>query len=87
MDDRLYVECLCGSPDHLVSFYRDDEDVGINVQMNPYLPIWRRVLVAFQYVFGHASRCHWSDALLSAEDRARVAEFVGAALSEQETGK
>jgi hypothetical protein len=76
MEERIYIECQCGSPDHLVSFFRDEDDVGVNVQMSPYLPIWRRVLVALRYALGLDTRCHWGDALLTPAERARVARFL-----------
>lgn len=79
-DDHLYLECSCGSPDHIVRFYRTNDpewdDVGVNVQMSPYLPWWRRAWVAAKYVFGDNARCHWGDGLISEADRPRVAAFV-----------
>lgn len=74
--DRIYVECQCGSPDHLVSFARDTEDYWINVQMSPFLPWWRRAWRAVLYVLGRDGGCHWADTLLSEAERARVAEFL-----------
>lgn len=76
MSDRLYIECCCRSPEHLISFWRDGEDVGVNVQLSPYLPWWLRAFVALQYAFGKSPHCHWADTLLAPEDRARIAEFM-----------
>lgn len=64
--------------DHMIRLSRDDEDgsISINVQLSPYLPIWRRALVALRYVFGDNWRCHWSDTVVAKEDRQRLVEFI-----------
>lgn len=46
-------ECECSSFLHTLRITSDREDgtVWIEVPLNPHLPWWRRILLAFRYVF------------------------------------
>lgn len=76
----LYLECDCNDPDHLVRFFRDDDPdwatTTISVQMSHYLPWWRRLVVAAQFICGHHAKCHWVDALIDDRQRHQLLAFL-----------
>lgn len=81
MGERLYVECACGSPDHLLLFWRDPDEhwpsTLVSVQMDHTRPWWRRIVIATCYIFGqHPTKCHWADTSLEEADCARLAAFL-----------
>lgn len=81
-----YLRCQCQSLDHLVVVYLDQDldfeqddlgfglysDLHINVQMSSYLPWWRRVWIAFKYVFklniGEYVDMHWDCCMVRDDD-------------------
>jgi len=74
---ELYIPCECHSVDHVVRFTKDEEwGVYVNVQLDPYLPFWRKVWVALKYVFGHYEQCHWAECVLTDDTRDKVVEFL-----------
>lgn len=79
-DRHLYLECDCGDVDHLVRLHRDDDPdwaaTTISLQMSHYLPWYRRLVVAARYVLGSHEKCHWVDALLDADKREKLREFL-----------
>lgn len=77
--NRIYLTCLCGGIDCVASAYRDEELVGLNIQMSPYLSLWGRLWVAIRYVLGKPSRCHWGDTLLTPETRKSLIAFLSEA--------
>lgn len=46
-------ECECSSFNHTLRIISDKEDgtVWVEVPLNSYLPWWRRIIVAFKYIF------------------------------------
>lgn len=80
-EQYLYLECECSDTGCMGRIYRDNDPewdtVSINVQLNPYLPWYRRVVEAFKYVFNmQGQKCHWGDILIPANRRQEVADFI-----------
>lgn len=78
---RLYVECACGSSDHLLMFMRDDDaewpETLVSVQMNHTRPWWKRLAIAASYVAGRNPKlCHWGDTMLDDEARGEIVAFL-----------
>lgn len=78
----FYMECDCRDSDHLVRFYADDDPewrtLGVSVQLSHYLPWWRRILVALDYIFGPAKAPHFVDAVWTPEQIAPMIAFLNA---------
>lgn len=70
IERRLALECKCYHPSHFVVMGLDtyefdqDPELTIHVQMNP-LPFFKRLKLAFKYVFGkYGKEAHWDSFLL-----------------------
>lgn len=73
---KEYLECQCFSKEHLVVL-EFDEDFGlaIYVQMYQWQNIFKRLMLAFKYVFGgmsHMGTCRWDSALIKYEDISKI---------------
>lgn len=70
-----YLECRCDSPEHVVRVVYDsnrfepeeDPELFIEVQMNPWLPWYKRLAIAFRYVFNQREGKHsgWTSTWVS----------------------
>ena len=77
-DESVYIQCDCHSHDHLLVAelaHFPLEDGGdrnmfsFGVQMNHYLPWWRRIWVAIKYAFGGACDYgHWDCVIVTHEN-------------------
>jgi hypothetical protein len=80
-----HFECNCHSENHVIRIRYHSEDHNttlpdyytINVQMNVYLPWYKRLYEAFKYVF-NAQHAGWDYTLISAEsdEFERLQEFL-----------
>lgn len=50
---NYYFDCQCDNFDHTIRFTYDGNpsEITVEVRMNDWLPWWKRVLVAFKYIF------------------------------------
>src|ERR1035437_949093 len=87
--ETCYIECDCGSNDHLIKFTyaeADNYDIGhvyTHIQMDNYRPWYKRIILAIGYVFGHKSRFgHWDCSSLEYPTVIKLRNF----LSETMTG-
>ena len=57
LDGTHYFECACGSAEHTIRFTLDIEDkedppmIFGDIYLDHYMPWWKRIWVAFKYVF------------------------------------
>lgn len=53
---RLYIECACDHPDHVirVTYWPDDDDheVYVDVHLRQYDTFWYRLKACVRYLFG-----------------------------------
>lgn len=67
MDTKQFI-CECGSLEHQVIFWYDDEPEGFDsLYMEVHLVrwgFWRRVKVAIKYIFGYRSRYGEFDSII-----------------------
>lgn len=84
-DNTLTTACTCSDPSHIMAFcYYEDMDPGIDelyvaVQLNPFLPWWKRSWAATQYIFGKRSRYssgHWDESSISLESAKELRAFL-----------
>lgn len=74
--EYFHLNCQCTDVGCLIRVVKDD-GVYINVQLNHYLPWWRRVIEAVRYVRGKDSaQCHWGETVVTEVDRAKLVEFL-----------
>ncbi len=72
--ETLYVECACGSPEHLLKFqyHPDEEDPALYTStfLSHWLPWYKRAWVAFKYVFkiGSERYGHFDCTLIEEKD-------------------
>jgi hypothetical protein len=85
-----YFDCSCHLPEHAVRFmlqpgYLPDEkdkfgmtpEFYAEVQLNNFLPWYRRLLPAVKYMFGRQASCgHWDCWLLKPEDTDRLHNLI-----------
>jgi len=73
--EQHYVECQCSDFNHVVRFVLDEKDgeVWLEVNINPYLPWYKRVWEAVRYVLGmRAAYGHYDVTMLRDEDYVRL---------------
>lgn len=80
-----YVQCTCGSTEHLVVFQKFDKNIDpsdedafyISVQLRQWRPFWKRFLCAIKYIFGYQSRYgHWDCVSVSREEAENLRKFL-----------
>ena len=49
--NSYFIECACYSFEHIGRLTFDDEDMAIDVRINHYLGFWKRLQIAFKYLF------------------------------------
>lgn len=70
LDGSYYLECACSSVEHTLRFVldKDDDEIYVEMHLNPCLPWYKRVWQAVRYVFGY--RCkygHWNCTVINRE--------------------
>ena len=80
MSDRLYIECQCTDPYHVVIFdktYYDDEyELSLFVGLNKFQPWYRRIVIGFKYMFGFSyENFEYSEVLVDDENREKIMKF------------
>lgn len=68
--------CGCNTPEHIfyVSKYKDEPEFFFEVQLNNWLPWYKRIYYAIRYVFG--GDCGWDETILEPEDTKRLIKFL-----------
>lgn len=61
---HAHLQCACHYPDHVVRVtldtHEDPPELSITPMLNSHLPWWKRLLVAFRYLFNiKVSGSHW----------------------------
>jgi len=75
-EDKIYVECSCGSPEHLLQFDRDEDFVYVYVLLNNP-NFFKRILIGLKYIFGYKCRYgQFDEILLSKESAKSLAEYL-----------
>ena len=89
--ETCYIECECGSNDHLIKFTyagADNYDIGhvyTAIQMDQYRPWYKRFVLAIGYIFGKESRFgHWDCSLLEYPTIIKLRNFLNEAVIEIE---
>ena len=54
LDGSYYVECRCGTIEHTLRFILDkqEKEVYSEIQLNHYMPWYKRILPGIKYIFG-----------------------------------
>ena len=88
---KRYLECNCGSADHLIRFgwFTDEKDpdsqyLYIEVQTNEYRGFFRRLLEAFKFVFNFG-RLTWAESILFVPEAEELRDIIDEYLKEQES--
>lgn len=74
MKSKKYIECKCGTPEHLAriswdNFEDEAPEIYMEFHLNPYKNIWQRLYGAIKYVLGYRSKYgDWDCILLSDEE-------------------
>ena len=79
-----HFDCDCKSAEHTIRFIYnyDEEDEDLNfltleVQLNTYRNIFKRIWVAFKYVCGiRGDYGHWDEWILSSDQRKEFVKFL-----------
>ena len=69
-------ECACYLPNHMfyVSKYDDEDEFYVHVQLNNWLPWYKRIYYAVKYIFG--GDCGWDETILGEEGTKRLIKFL-----------
>ena len=71
MEHDLLV-CDCGSLEHIIIITYDDNEVYVHYKLNTY-PLFKRIKLAFKYIFGFKSRFgEYGEIILSPEDAPKI---------------
>jgi hypothetical protein len=80
MDRPEYFECRCGSPEHSLRFWLDEDPEFPCIYVSVFLsehPWYRRLASSIRYLFGHKSMYgHFEEFILHPEDRDRLVELL-----------
>lgn len=79
--NKEHFSCRCEDNQHqfiVRKWYWDDGDpeLSISIMMDHYLNFYQRIWVAIRYVFGVTSQDHFSEILITKEDRARLIKIL-----------
>lgn len=82
---RHYFECACDSPDHVLRITHDRtyNDLYFEVQLNNHKSFFKRVKVAFKYVFNSVIRPgdHWDCTILEYNETIRLIKLLNEVLA------
>ena len=78
MKDREVFWCDCNDLAHSVVFEKDDDgDIIVFYQMKNIWPWYKRLYLAFGYVFGlNLNYCHYQDIVLGTSEKERLREYL-----------
>tara|TARA_Y100000310_G_C20367214_1_gene661783 strand:+ start:376 stop:708 length:333 start_codon:yes stop_codon:yes gene_type:complete len=88
-----YIDCLCGQSSHAIrftleSFDDEDDDLSfiLHMQVNDYLPFFRRFWIGFKYIFKirTESNDYWDTTLLGKEAAEKIKKMCEKYLLEHE---
>jgi len=72
-----YLECDCSSADHVIRFIKDKEDLWMEVQLNQTHGLFKRIKLAFKYIFGYKSMYgNWDCTSLTTFDKDKLLKFL-----------
>lgn len=78
-----YLECKCGSSEHILRFVYDDGDgkeepeIYTEVLLHMYMGFFHRLWLAFKYVFGFRSQYgHYDCWLMKEEDSKKLKKII-----------
>ena len=77
-----YFDCICTSIEHTIrfvlSFYEDDPEIHLEVYLNQYRNVFKRMWTAIKYIFGYKCKYgHWDCwELSSIEDAERLKDIL-----------
>lgn len=77
--ESLLVSCSCGDTHFLkIGYFGDEVDsFYVTVEMNPYLPWYKRFVQAVRYVIGLETKwCSYKELVLDFEDAVEVSKFL-----------
>lgn len=79
-EDRYFIECCCGSIEHLLIFEIWDKKMMDHISVyfsGNWKQVWyRRIWIGFKYIFGKKPYC-WSDeVLINSHNLKQLEEFV-----------
>lgn len=81
--EQHYFECQCSDFNHIFRFGLDEVDgeMWLEVNINPYLPWYKRVWEAVRYVFGRrAAYGHYDVTMLCEKDCIRLGTLLDRAI-------
>lgn len=78
-----YVECMCTDLGHTVRFSFDpsDGELWLDVHLHRWQPWYKRIVMAFRYVFGFApSHGHYDTTIIDLGDATRIRDLMDRAV-------
>lgn len=64
IENRYFVECTCGSPEHLLCFdFDDNNEVDIFFTSNYKAPWYKRIWYSLQFIFNR-KKFYWGDVVI-----------------------
>jgi hypothetical protein len=76
--EKQHFDCDCGSDEHTFNFVFDKEEgeLYLNVYLNQYHNVFKRIWVAIKYVFGYTSKWgHWDTTILDRASTERLRDL------------
>ena len=83
---KIYIQCACHSIEHLLvasiedfSTKKHPKDIMFyfDIQLNHYLPWYKRVFLAIKYAFGFKSSIgHWDNIIIFPEDAVELKNLL-----------
>ena len=80
--DRTYIECRCGSLEHLIVFekYKFEEDsqseISIYLSNNIHLSFWSRIKASFKFIFKKQYNYITHDLLIDRQNIEQLQEWI-----------
>ena len=78
MSDYIKLGCVCYQPGHIISAQKDDKFVYLSVSADNFLPWYKRIIIAFKYVFGitYDNTQMYDCVMLADEERNKLIDFL-----------
>ena len=68
-DQSHYIDCMCRSPEHTMSFTIDDDCIYVHTFLNQQNSVLQRLLIAIKYVFGYKCQYgHFDETILGKKE-------------------
>lgn len=75
-ENKVYIQCSCGSPEHLLQFEKDEDYVYVYVLLIGD-SFFKRLYNGIKYIFGYKCRYgHFDEILLNQETTKELVEFL-----------